>query len=120
MKLLIAFPKTEILGDGSHPSCMRSLSHSYPTPFSVCPQVDARVSILRGDVRDAASASIAAFRITDPDQATEYLLQDLTYIYPVDPFVSTDLFTLNHVSLTPYPHLVPKDAERPTVPSSSH
>jgi len=47
------------------------------------------VSILRGDVRDAASAAIVSFRITDPDQATEYLLQDLTYIYPVDPFSQT-------------------------------
>lgn len=48
--------------------------------------IDARVSILRGDVRDAASAAIASFHITDPDQVNEYLLQDLTYIYPVDPF----------------------------------
>jgi len=48
--------------------------------------VDARVSILRGDVRNAASAAIACFQIADPYEADEYLLQDLTYIYPVDPF----------------------------------
>lgn len=47
------------------------------------------MSILRGDVRDVAGAAMAAFRITDPDAAAEYLLQDLTYIYPVDPYVSS-------------------------------
>ena len=41
-------------------------------------------------MRDAASTAIASFHITDPDQAGEYLLQDLTYIYPVDPFVSSE------------------------------
>ena len=96
-KLLTAFPKTEIAGDGSRPLYVHPPSHSHPTPHSAHPQVDAHVSILRGDVRDAASASIAAFHITDPDQATEYLLQDLTYIYPVDPFVSVDSFAPSHV-----------------------
>jgi hypothetical protein len=51
------------------------------------------VSILRGDVRDTASAAIISFNITDPDEANEYLLQDLTYIYPIDPFVSTRSLT---------------------------
>ena len=87
---------------------------SHPTYL----QVDARVSILRGDVRDAASAAVASFRITDPDEANEYLLQDLTYIYPVDPFVSLNPSTL---CPTAYTHLpVTNDAERPTLPPSGH
>jgi len=52
------------------------------------PQVDARISIFRGEVRSVASAAIASYGIIDPDQAGEYLLQGLTYIYPIDPAVS--------------------------------
>jgi len=49
------------------------------------PLVDARISIFRGDVRSVAGAAIASYGIIDPYQADEYLLPDLTYIYPVDP-----------------------------------
>lgn len=73
------------------------------------------MSILRGDVRDAAGAAIISFNITDPDQATEYLLQDLTYIYPVDPFVR--LFFPLLSTLTTYICLVPNNAEQPTIPA---
>jgi len=45
------------------------------------------MSIFRGNVRGVAEVAIASFHLTDPDEAAEYLLQDLTYIYPVDPFV---------------------------------
>jgi hypothetical protein len=52
-------------------------------------QVDARISIFRGEVRSVAGATIASYGITDPDQADDFLLPGLTYIYPVDPIVST-------------------------------
>ena len=51
-------------------------------------QIDARISILRGDVRDMAGAAIASFKINDRDEAQEFLLEGLTYIYPIDLFVS--------------------------------
>ena len=52
------------------------------------PQVDARISIFRGEVRSVAGAAIASYGINDAAQADEYLLPSLTYIYPVDPVVS--------------------------------
>lgn len=55
---------------------------------STMPQVDAHISIFRGEVRSVAGATIASYGIIDPDQANEYLLLGLTYIYPVDPAVS--------------------------------
>jgi hypothetical protein len=58
------------------------------------PQVDARISIFCGEVRSVAGATIALYGITDPDEANEYLLPGLTYIYPVDPVVSTPLLSL--------------------------
>ena len=61
--------------------------------FPHIPQVDACVSIFRGEVRSVAGAAIASYGITDPDQADEFLLPSLTYIYPIDPVVSTPLPT---------------------------
>ena len=78
----------ETLGNGFHLSCVPTSSFT-SWYLLACLKVDARVSILRGEVRDAASAAIASFHIKDSDEAGEYLLQDLTYIYPVDPFVSS-------------------------------
>ena len=53
------------------------------------PQVNAHISIFHGEVRSVAGVAIASYGIADPDQANEYLLPGLTYIYPVDPAVST-------------------------------
>ena len=57
--------------------------------FSVPPpKVDARVCIMRGDIRGHADAAIAAYRLTSRDEADDLLLDSLAYIYAFDPFVS--------------------------------
>ena len=40
-----------------------------------------------------AGAAITCFKIDDRDEAHEFLLEGLTYIYPIDPFVSPPTFT---------------------------
>ena len=61
-----------------------TVTFSVPPPF----KVDARVCIMRGDIRGHADAAIAAYRVTSRDEADELLLESLAYIYAFDPWVS--------------------------------
>ena len=40
-----------------------------------------------------AGAAITCFKINNRDEAHEFLLEGLTYIYPIDPFLSPPTFT---------------------------
>jgi len=86
--LRIAYP---VIG-GTASGCLRWYVIRALFTFNIhsgIPQVDARVSIFRGEVRSVAGGAITSYGITDVAQADEYLLPGLTYIYPVDPVVST-------------------------------
>jgi len=62
----------------------------HPTTLisALAQQVDARVCIMRGDIRGHADAAIAAYRVTSRDEADELILDSLAYIYSFDPWVS--------------------------------
>ena len=54
-------------------------------------------------MRSVAGSAVASYGISNPDQADEYLLPGLTYIYPVDPTVSTRLAFSLPSSLSQHP-----------------